>query len=400
MLKFTSVKLELLNDFEKVLFLESGMRGGLVQASKRYAKANNFKTPGYRNDEPDTWLVYLDANNLYGYAMGKYMPISDFTWYPGNPEVALAQLEWMTETDDFGRIYEVDLFYPQTLHDSQNDMPFLPHASIPHGSTVRKLMVTFERKERYVVHYLNLKQAMAHGVVVEKVHRVLEFRQSPWLAPYIALNTEMRKRATNKFEEQFFKDLNNSVFDSLFYQVATKDFYGDLIDNPNLMLCTDTSNLPTDHKGYAGARKRIPGLFKDEAAGKTIYEFVALRAKSYAYDMEQESPQLFPETFNPAHYTLHVPEYVDPRDTLGFNAGQPFPWTSPTTSTPLHDGQGLEQYSWESTLFDSPTVLNLISGRFPSDDDVIQQSGYTNDTGWSDLLHWKKKMLLKFNATM
>ncbi|XP_022160471.1 uncharacterized protein LOC111026659 [Myzus persicae] len=132
MLKFTSVKLELLNDFEKVLFLESGMRGGLVQASKRYAKANNFKTPGYRNDEPGTWLVYLDANNLYGYAMGKYMPISDFTWYPGNPEVALAQLEWMTETDDFGRIYEVDLFYPQTLHDSQNDMPFLPHASIPH----------------------------------------------------------------------------------------------------------------------------------------------------------------------------------------------------------------------------------------------------------------------------
>jgi len=109
------------------------------------------------------------ANNLYGYAMGKYMPISDFTWYPGNPEVALAQLEWMMETDDFGRIYEVDLFYPQTLHDSQNDMPFLPHASIPHESTVRKLMVTFLRKEHYVVHYLNLKQAMAHGVVVEKV---------------------------------------------------------------------------------------------------------------------------------------------------------------------------------------------------------------------------------------
>lgn len=70
--------------------------------------------------------------------------------------------------------------------------------------------------------------------------------------------------------------------------MATKDFYDDLINNPNLMLCTDTSNLPTDHKGYAGARKRIPGLFKDEAAGKTIYEFVALRAKSYAYDMEQE----------------------------------------------------------------------------------------------------------------
>jgi len=97
------------------------------------------------------------------------MPISDFSWYPGNPEVALDQLQWMRETDDVGRIYEVDISYPQHLHDAHNDMPFLPHASIPRGSTVRKLMVTFLRKEHYVVHYMNLQQAMAHGVVVEKV---------------------------------------------------------------------------------------------------------------------------------------------------------------------------------------------------------------------------------------
>ena len=101
--------------------------------------------------------------------MCQYMPIGDFVWYAGNPEVALAQLEWMRATDDVGRFYEVDIIYPQDLHDVHNDMPFLPHASIPHGSSVRKLMVTFLRKERYVVHYMNLKQAMAHGVVVEKV---------------------------------------------------------------------------------------------------------------------------------------------------------------------------------------------------------------------------------------
>jgi len=97
------------------------------------------------------------------------MPIGDFTWYSGNPEVALAQLEWMCATDDIGRFYEVDIIYSQNLHDVQNDLPFLPHSSIPHGSTVRKLMATFLRKEHYVVHYMNLKQAMAHGVVVEKV---------------------------------------------------------------------------------------------------------------------------------------------------------------------------------------------------------------------------------------
>ncbi|CAI6374232.1 unnamed protein product [Macrosiphum euphorbiae] len=379
---YKSFNLELLTDFEKVLFTEAGTRGGLVQASRRHARANNPATPGYNADEPSTSLIYLDANNLYGYAMCKYMPISDFTWYPGNPEVALAQLEWMGETDDVGRIYEVDISYPQHLHDAHNDMPFLPHASIPHGSSVRKLMVTFLRKERYVVHYMNLKQAMAHGVVVEKTHRVLEFRQSPWLAPYINFNTELRRQAANKFEEQFFKDLNNSVFgksienmrarfnlelvscparmrklinrptfkycttynenlsavtqhskevdfckpiyigftvlelskvlmygfhydvmkrhygdkiellytdtDSLFYRVVTDDFYADLIDNPNLMRFMDTSNLPKDHKCYSTLRKRVPGLFKNETNSRTVYEYVALRAKSYAYDVEQE----------------------------------------------------------------------------------------------------------------
>ncbi|XP_050064891.1 uncharacterized protein LOC126553823 [Aphis gossypii] len=122
----------------------------------------------------------------------------------------------MRATDDVGRFYEVDIIYPEDLHDAHNDMPFLPHASIPHGSTVRKLMVTFLRKEHYVVHYMNLKQAMTHGVVVEKTHRVLEFRQSPWLAPYINLNTDLRKQAKIKFEEKFFKDLNNSVYGKTF----------------------------------------------------------------------------------------------------------------------------------------------------------------------------------------
>lgn len=114
-------------------------------------------------------LLLLLANNLYGYAMCKYMPISDFTWYPGNPEVALEQLQWMRESDDIGRFYEVDITYPSHLHKALNDIPFLPHASTPPGSIVRKLMATFLRKERYVVHYMNLKQAIANGVVVEKV---------------------------------------------------------------------------------------------------------------------------------------------------------------------------------------------------------------------------------------
>lgn len=114
-------------------------------------------------------LYYTSGNNLYGWAMTRYMPHGGFAWYPGNPDTALAQIERMTETDDVGMIYEVDISYPQNLHDAHNDLPFLPFASIPPGSRVPKLMVTFEKKEKYVVHYLNLKQAIANGLIVDKV---------------------------------------------------------------------------------------------------------------------------------------------------------------------------------------------------------------------------------------
>jgi hypothetical protein len=83
--------------------------------------------------------------------------------------VALAQLETMSENDSFGRIYEVDISYPVRLHDEHNDLPFLPHASIPRGSNVRKLMATLETKKNYIVHYVNLIQAIQHGLIVEKV---------------------------------------------------------------------------------------------------------------------------------------------------------------------------------------------------------------------------------------
>ena len=98
------------------------------------------------------------------------MPCGGFAWYAGNPEVALAQLEWMSETDDVGRMYEVDVSYPQELHDAHNDLPFLPHASVPRGSSVKKLMATFEKKTNYVIHYVNLKQAIANGLIVDKVN--------------------------------------------------------------------------------------------------------------------------------------------------------------------------------------------------------------------------------------
>ena len=70
------------------------------------------------------------------------------------------------------------------------------------------------------------------------------------------------------------------------YHIKTYDFYADLLDKPGLLECTDTANLPKDHKCYAAERKKIPGLFSDESDGRTITEFCALRAKAYAYKID------------------------------------------------------------------------------------------------------------------
>ena len=77
---------------------------------------------------------------------------------------------------------------------------------------VRKLIPTLKDKKEYVLHYQNLQLYMDLGLKIKKVHRVLEFNQSPWLKQYIDFNTEKQKHAKNSFEKNFFKLMNNSIF--------------------------------------------------------------------------------------------------------------------------------------------------------------------------------------------
>ena len=161
-------------------FYFKGIRGGLVQASMRHAKANNHKAPGYNKSKSESWLVYQDCkffffflpfnltlgNNLYGYAMSQYMPYGGFKWV--KPE--LCGLDALTPTSDIGRVYEVDISYPHKLHNKHNDLPFLPENSIPKDSKVQKLMATFVDKKNYIVHYQNLQQAITNGLIVKKVN--------------------------------------------------------------------------------------------------------------------------------------------------------------------------------------------------------------------------------------
>ncbi|VVC34368.1 DNA-directed DNA polymerase, family B, mitochondria/virus,Ribonuclease H-like domain,DNA [Cinara cedri] len=161
-----------------------------------------YTAPGFSFD------CMLKCNNLYGWAMSQYMSYGGFKWM----EPTLDGLEELNDTSPIGRVYEVDITYPEHLHVKQNDLPFLPNNGIPPGSKVKKLMATLKAKTNYIIHYRNLKQAKANGLIVKKVHRVKQFNQSPWLKKYIDLNTEMRKKATNEFEKDFYKLMNNAVF--------------------------------------------------------------------------------------------------------------------------------------------------------------------------------------------
>ena len=368
-LKLTKIKLELLTDPDMLLMFEKGIRGGISMISTRHGKANNkYMGERFGINELVKYIIYLDANNLYGYAMCKKLPTGGF--------------KWMTEEElenwrDHSCILEVDLEYPEGLHDLHNEYPLAPERLMI--NKVEKLIPNLNDKKRYVLHYENLKLYESLGLKITHIHRGIKFEESEWMKPYIDLNTRLRAQAKNEFEKDFFKLLNNSVFgktmenirkrvnvtlvnsrkkakrlvskpnfkkftifskklgaiemgktqiyfnkpvylgmcildlsktlmydfhynyikpkyderakllftdtDSLAYEIQTEDFYRDI--SPDVEAMFDTSNFEQDHPSgiQTGMNKKVVGMFKDEAGGKIIEEFVGLRAKLYSYKM-------------------------------------------------------------------------------------------------------------------
>ena len=228
LLKKTGVELELLTDYDQHLFIEKGLRGGISMVSKRYARANNPLIEGYDSSKPNTHILYLDANNLYGWAMSQPLPTGGFKWVDGCDKLAETITEHPADSHE-GFILEVDLEYPEELHNAHNAYPLAPermtvkkewmsvyqHELLGAGVTsseVEKLVPNLYNKNRYVLHYCNLQLYLSLGMRLTKVHRALRFQQSCWMEPYIRLNTELRKKATSSFEKDLFKLMNNSVF--------------------------------------------------------------------------------------------------------------------------------------------------------------------------------------------
>lgn len=230
MMNYTKVQLELLTDPDMYLMIENAKRGGISSITRKFSKANNpFLKETYQKDQPQNTIMYWDCNNLYGTVMVDKLPTDGFKFLTPDE---VDQFDVMTIPDDSGVGYflEVDLDYPEHLHDAHNDFPLaaerlvIKHEMLsPYskaladklglkGPVTAKLAPNFYHKRKYCLHYRNLKFYLQEGLVLVKVHRIVSFNQSAWLAPYIELNTELRKNATDDFSKEMFKLMNNAVY--------------------------------------------------------------------------------------------------------------------------------------------------------------------------------------------
>ena len=205
-LKHSGQRLELTSDREVYDFMQAGMRGGISTIITRHAKANNpYMGDQYEPSKETSYIQYLDANNLSGWAMCKRLPVDGFRWMT-DEELGLP----LNEVPPC--FIRVDLEYPWELHDEFAEFVPAPHKIIPDGANVEKLVPNLLPKSNYVCHIENLRMYVSLGVKVTKVHAGVKFVEKAWLKPYIELNTKFRSRATNDADKNMFKLLNNAVF--------------------------------------------------------------------------------------------------------------------------------------------------------------------------------------------
>ena len=181
----------------------------------------------YDSNKQATFITYLDKNNLYGWAMSEYLPYGESEWLKNVDSFDILLID---KKSDVGYILEVDLKYPNELHELHNDYPLAPEKftvtndilsnycksiadkyDIKVGD-IKNFIPNSGNKNKYVLHYKNLRLYLSLGMKLTKIHRVLKFKQSDWMKEYIDFNTKKIMCATNDFEKDFFKLMINSVY--------------------------------------------------------------------------------------------------------------------------------------------------------------------------------------------
>ena len=218
-LKYTGINLQTLQDKDMILLLENNIRGGISSVmGDRYVESNGDKK-----------ILYVDANILYGHSMSEPLPYDEIKF---DNNVDLEDILNTPDDSDIGYFIDVDLTYPDNIKEKTKNFPFCPEKKFNPDNfndymkeiksdtyiQTKKLLCDWSDKKNYLVHYRMLKFCIRHGMIVERVHNIISFRQSRWLEKYIIFNTQKRNQAVNDFEKDFYK-------------LLIKAFYGKTMEN-------------------------------------------------------------------------------------------------------------------------------------------------------------------------
>ena len=238
-------------------------------------------------NKESSYIQYLDANNLYGMAMSEKLPINGFKWMVDISGIDENFVKSYNKNSGKGYVLKVDVDYPCELQNLHYDLPFLPEKIVVNNN--KKLICNLQDKKNYVVHINVLKQALDHGLKLIKFHQVIEFDQEAWVKEYINFNTELQKKATNDFEKDFFKLMNNAVFGKTMENVRkhrdiklvkTDKKRNKLVSEPNY----HTMKLIDDHLAIIEMKKVKVKMNKTIYLGLSIFDISKITMYEFWYD--------------------------------------------------------------------------------------------------------------------
>lgn len=319
-------RLEHIQSVRMYEFFEKGKKGGICNVTTRYVKANNEYCEDFDPSKPKSYIIQWDIRSSYGYSMTKNLPASDFqfidkTW-------SYEDIKKISNDDEKGYYFDVDIEYPEVLHDDHNELPLLScHKNIlfeevlrkhkdsedkiqtneynevvrnVHNTNLeelknsgsRKLLSVLENRKSYICHGEMLKYLLLHGLIITKINNVIEFKQKKFCAGYIEELVEMRRNEKDDLTREILKLLINSIYGKLLQNPRTfesiqllnleDDFDSKLLALSSIKMEKRTilsDNLVAVH--YSPRKICLDSLI---AAGVTISEFGKLELYKFHYD--------------------------------------------------------------------------------------------------------------------